>query len=393
MATVKLDLRRDVKFKDNHLPIVMVIIANRKKLVIHMGHTVQPDHWDAEKGLPNSKCPNSAHLKGLLLKKLSQAGKEVLRMEEETGRVDLQALKIILKPHEEAKGIQEYAQIIADNLLEAGKIGNSKAYLSTISKLNKFNGDKQLNFAEFNYKKLLEFEQFMAGKKIHTNTISFYMRTLRAIFNRAVKEGVCKEANYVFRDYTIRNEETRKRAITKPEIDAIRNLELEAGTPVEFARDMFMFSFYTRGMNLIDIAFLKKTDIQNGRIEYSRRKTAQLFSVKLIDAANNILKQYENDTPFLFPVIKRKGKEYLDYVSFKRLINKKLKDVALEAKITTTLTTYVARYSWATIAKRQGITTAIISEGLGHESEQTTQVYLDSFENEVLDRANELVTG
>ena len=171
-------------------------------------------------------------------------------------------------------------------------------------------------------------------------------------------EGICKDANYVFRDYTIRHEETRK-----------------------------------RGMNLIDIAFLKKTDIQNGRIEYSRRKTAQQFSVKLIDAANAILKKYENETPFAFPVIKRKGKEYLDYVSFKRLINKKLKDVAVKAKITTTLTTYVARHSWATIAKRQGITTAIISEGLGHETEQTTQVYLDSFENEVLDKANELVTA
>ncbi|MFA5814258.1 MAG: site-specific integrase [Bacteroidales bacterium] len=393
MATVKLDLRRDVKFRDNHLPIVLVVIANRKKLVIHLGHSVRPEHWDEDKGLPNAKCPNSAHLKGLLLSKLALAGKEVLKMEEEIGRVDLKELKRKIKPQEESKGIQAYAQAIADKQVAAGNIGNSRAYLSTISMLKKFAGDKEINFSEFNYKKLLEFEQFMASKKLQTNTIAFYMRTLRAILNRAVKEGVCKDTNYVFRDYRIRHEETRKRAITKTEIDAIRNLNLETSTPMEFARDMFMFSFYTRGMNLIDIAYLKKADIRNGRIEYSRRKTSQQFSIKLTEAATVILERYHNDSPFAFPVIKRKGNEYLDYVSFKRLVNKKLKDIAELAEISTPLTTYVARHSWATIAKRQGISTAIISEGLGHETEQTTQVYLDSFENDVLDRANELVTG
>jgi len=392
MATVKLALRKEVILKDEKSPIVLVVIANRRKKMIHLGHSVHPDHWDEEKGMPNNKCPNSAHLKGLLLKKLADANKEAIRMEEEVGLIDLNELKRCIKPRESLSGIIAYGESIAKGYSSAGKIGNSKAYSSTVSMLKKFSGKREIRFSEFSYKRLLEFEQFLVKRKLQPNTISFYMRTLRAILNRAIKEKLCPASNYVFKDYRIRHQTTRKRAISKVDIDRIQGLELEPGSPVEFARDLFLFSFYTRGMSLIDIVYLQKTDIKKGRVEYSRRKTGQKFSIKLTDAAQTVIDRYRNDSPFVFPVIKRKGKEYLDYVSFKRLVNKKLKDVGNLAETAIPLTTYVARHSWATIAKRQGIPTSIISEGLGHETEHTTQIYLDSFENDVLDRANELIT-
>lgn len=163
-----------------------------------------------------------------------------------------------------------------------------------------------------------------------------------------------------------------------------------------FARDIFMFSFYNRGMNLVDITWLKNSQIKKGRLVYTRKKTGQLFDIKLTDAAKQIIMKHRASKAtesFVFPFVKRKGKEYQDYLNFKRLINKQLKKIAEEAEIDITLTTYVSRNTWATLAKRAGITTAIISEGMGHTTESSTQIYLDSFDTDILDEANEIITG
>ena len=151
-----------------------------------------------------------------------------------------------------------------------------------------------------------------------------------------------------------------------------------------------------RGMSFIDMAYLRNRDIVNGRLTYARKKTGQKFSIKLTPEAEKIIKKYSyNDKPdgYVFQILDRKGYEYLDYKNALRLTNKKLKILGEMAGCSIPISTYVSRHSWATIAKRAGIPTAVISEGLGHDSEKTTQIYLDSFENKVLDDANELITG
>jgi integrase len=155
-----------------------------------------------------------------------------------------------------------------------------------------------------------------------------------------------------------------------------------------------MFSFYNRGMNFADMAFLKVSNIESGRITYYRQKTGQRFSIKITDKTKAIIDKYNdlnNADSYLFPIIYREGKEYLDYKNAMRLMNKKLKKISEILNLDIPLSTYVSRHSWATIAKRSGISTAVISEGLGHSTEEITQVYLDSFENDVLDDANELI--
>ena len=150
-----------------------------------------------------------------------------------------------------------------------------------------------------------------------------------------------------------------------------------------------------RGMSFIDIAFLKVMDIVNGRVLYSRKKTGQKFSIKITREAKSIIEKYSDQKypdSYIFHIIKRRKKEFLDYRNAMRLTNKKLKKIGEKAEIKIPLTMYVARHSWATIAKRSGIPTAVISEGMGHDSELTTQIYLDSFESSVLDEANEQIT-
>jgi len=174
----------------------------------------------------------------------------------------------------------------------------------------------------------------------------------------------------------------------------VEALDVSKENNLQLYKDLFMFSFYNRGMNFVDIAFLKVKNIESGRLNYTRQKTGQQFSIKITDKSKEIIDRYndlKNPESYIFPIIYRKGKEYLDYRNAMRLMNKKLKKISNLLKLDVPLTTYVSRHSWATIAKRSGISTAVISEGLGHESEETTQVYLDSFENDVLDDANELV--
>lgn len=147
-------------------------------------------------------------------------------------------------------------------------------------------------------------------------------------------------------------------------------------------------------MSFIDLSFLKIRDISEGRLQYARKKTNQKFSIKITPEAENIIKKYSyssDPNSFIFQIIDRKGQEYLDYKNALRLTNKKLKIIGEMAKCSIRVSTYVSRHSWATIAKRAGVSTAIISEGLGHDSEKTTQIYLDSFENKVLDDANEII--
>ena len=162
------------------------------------------------------------------------------------------------------------------------------------------------------------------------------------------------------------------------------------------ARDIFLFSFYMRGMSFKDIAFLRVANIVGDRIYYSRQKTGQKLNIKLTDRAMEIIRKYNNLTDrkaFIFPIILFPGKnEFSQYKNSYRKINRRLKTVGSILGSRVPLTTYVARHSWASIAKRSGIPISVISEGLGHDSEKTTQIYLDSFENNVLDAANEMVT-
>jgi len=140
---------------------------------------------------------------------------------------------------------------------------------------------------------------------------------------------------------------------------------------------------------------LKNGDIENGRVRYRRKKTGQPLSIKLTEQADKIITKYyktENKNDYVFPILKE-GNEYNSYRTGIRILNKRLKTIGTEAKVKAPLSSYVARHSWATIAKRSGIPTSIISEGLAHNTEKTTQIYLDSFEDETLDNANDIIVG
>lgn len=406
MASVKVKLKEDLLMKDGSKAITLQVIYNRRKKVFHLGFSTTDDQWDEEKHVPNNKHPEYKLIRSRIKNDVLYLKTIIADFENKHQPFDLKDVEKIYRNKTGTTSFVSYCNQIINTFKSAGKLGNASVYQSCLDSVKEFNGDKDILLVGINYNFVNKYRSFLERKetvifkgtekerkkKLTVNGISFYLRTLRAILNRAIREGLIDELSYPFKNITIKSQITRKRAVNKDVIKLVEDLKV--GKELQLYKDLFMFSFYNRGMNFVDMAYLKVSNIVNGRIEYTRQKTGQQFSIKITDKAKSIIDRYNdlsNAESYIFPIIYRKDKEYLDYRNAMRLMNKKLKKISTILKLDTPLTTYVSRHSWATIAKRSGITTAVISEGLGHESEETTQVYLDSFENDVLDKANELI--
>lgn len=237
-----------------------------------------------------------------------------------------------------------------------------------------------------------DFEAWQKQRGNSQNTVSFYTRILRAAYNRAVEEEIIENRN-PFRHVYTGVDKTAKRALPLRMIKKIKGLELEPGGPLDFARDMFIMSFMLRGMSFVDMAYLRKSDLANGHVTYRRRKTGQQLTIEWTKEMQKILSKYpENRSEYLLPIIRNKGvNERCAYRNVGYNINHNLKTVAKMAGLDFRLTMYVARHSWASAAKAKGIPVSVISEGMGHDSETTTQIYLASLDTTVVDRANSII--
>ncbi len=406
MASVKVILYTHKELSDGSYPILIQIIKDRKRRTISTGHSATKTQWIKKSNLPNSKHPNQSLLTTRILRIKTDINNIILALENKKKKFTVSDIVNVYQNKKSDISFEEYSTRIIDKLKTTGKNGNAIVYKSTLESVKSYTQGIDIRLDEVDYEFVKGYQEYLLSKevivkkgtkdervkKLTVNGISMYLRTLRAIINKAIKEDLVDETSYPFKNITIKSQKTRKRAVNKDVIKMVE--ELEVPENLQLWKDLFMFSFYNRGMNFVDVAFLKVKNIENGRLNYTRQKTGQQFSIKVTDKAMEIIKRYndlEDPESYIFNIIYRKGKEYLDYRNAMRLMNKKLKKISTLLKLDVPLTTYVSRHSWATIAKRSGIATAVISEGLGHESEETTQVYLDSFENDVLDDANELI--
>lgn len=198
---------------------------------------------------------------------------------------------------------------------------------------------------------------------------------------------------YPFKHVYTGIDKTVKRAVSLKIIRQIRNLDLTLNPSLDYARDMFLFSFYTRGMSFVDMAFLKKRDIQNGILSYRRQKTHQQLFIKWEKPMQDIVEKYDTrNTPYLLPIIRNmQVDERRQYKTAAHRVNSKLKKLGEQMGLTIPLTSYVARHAWASIARSKNISISVISEAMGHDSENTTRIYLASLDTSVVDKANSLI--
>lgn len=277
-------------------------------------------------------------------------------------------------------------------LKELGKLRTSQTYTSALNSFRGFKNDEDVVFDGFDSDLMESYQAHLNKKGLIPNSISFHMRILRAVYNRAIEKGITEDKR-PFRHVYTGVDKTTKRAIDIKTLKKIKEEDLSMKPNAAYARDIFLLSFYFRGMSFVDMAYLKKSDLSNGQIIYRRRKTGQQLVVKWTKQMQEILDRYpKNETEYLLPIItSTSGTPYCQYRSKQYQINKGLKAVAESIGLKMSLTLYCSRHSWASIAKSKGIPVGVISDGLGHDSELTTQIYLSTLDTSAVDKANDLI--
>ncbi|MDY3141775.1 MAG: site-specific integrase [Parabacteroides sp.] len=303
-----------------------------------------------------------------------------------------EVVQLFLSPSQDGASFFSFMRSVAAQMQRVGKIRISEIYAYTLNSFTRFRGGVDLSPESIDTDLINEYEAYLKAEGVCKNTSSFYMRNLRAVYNRAVDKGLTRQRD-PFKSVYTGIDKTVKRAISIVEVKHIRQLNLEIHPALAFARDMFLFSFYTRGMSFIDMAYLKKSDLRNGILTYRRKKTGQMLTIRWEECMQEIVDKHNTDgSSYLLPIIKPgAGDECKQYRNVSHSINKRLKIIGEQTKLSAPLTMYVARHSWASIAHSKNIPLSVISEGLGHDSEKTTRIYLASLDTSAVDKANKLI--
>ncbi len=388
------------------------LIKNRIVKSITTPYKIFPEEWDKKKFriiLANKSDKRDEDLREIIIaleEDLRELKAKIAYREKTVGCSIEDAINIYRRKYEIIP-FTSFAKEIADEMESAGKNRLAEAYRSAARNIILFNNGNDIPVQDLSPKMLFEYQKFMEKKGNSQNTISFYMRNTRAIYNKAFKKGILESKNAeLFSDTFTGVAKTRKRAVKQETIDAIIKLDLNYSFPkkkerkslsIGFARDMFLMSFFLRGISFIDLAFLKKEDFcrESKTISYIRKKTGQRLEISATPHIMKIIDRYRifcEKSEFLLPILPPNATRK-HYACAIRKQNTSLKILCKLTETNIPLTTYVSRHTWASIARAKGIPVAVISRGLGHESEKTTQIYLDSFDFSMIHKANNIITS
>lgn len=366
----------------------------RRTRCITTGIRLMPGEWDAsaqravspEPGrVPVWQCRIECDVDRLhrIIRDLGREGRPYTAVDEVADRFCAQSCGVGVT----AFMREQIAQLTADN-----RLGTARNYTRTLRSFSGFLGGGELPFAAFTERLVEEYNAYLLRRGVVRNTVSFYMRILRSVYNKAVRRRLAEPASPFGGVYT-GVDRTRKRAIDERLIARLKSLDLPVSGALPLARDLFVFSYCMRGMAFVDMAFLRKKDMRDGAIHYMRRKTGQRMTVHLEPCMREIIGRYAprtRDTPYLFPVLTAEdpARAYAQYQVALNYYNRLLKKLASLLGLDSGLSSYTSRHSWATAARNHNVPLPVISAGMGHTSERTTQIYLSALETSVIDSAN-----
>ena len=392
-TTVNVVCYKSKVLKNNESPLMIRVCKDRKRKYISIGLSINPIYWDFTKNAPKPQCPNKEALTTLITLKLHAYSEQI--MEFKAMDRDYTASTLVEKVSKPSK-LKTVGEVFLEQmqaLRDAQRLSYMLTIQQTYNSLMEFNKHLNIYFVDIDVPWLKRYETWLRKHGLSGNTIKGRFVDIRTMYNIAVDENLVKVEHYPFRKFKISKlqQETAKRAITKEDVTRIMEYKTK-NKLVQFAIDIFTFSYIMGGINFVDIASLTKENIMDNRLVYIRQKTKKLIQLPLQDKAIELIEKYHDDNnPHLFPILlayhkteqQRLNRVHKVIVN----VNKRLKKIGKELELPITLTTYVARHSHATILKKAGGATSIISESLGHSSEKVTQIYLDSFGNEQMDDA------
>lgn len=402
MASIKVKFRPST-VAGHEGSIYYQIIHERKARQLLSPYRIYPDEWNERRatvtsGNMDARKPAIIAIRENILHDTERLNRIVRRLESNGAAYSADDIIEEFNRYANEYSFGNFMKNIIDTLRQNARIRTSETYYAAQRSFSKFlssrpsasDGDIMLDRIT---PELMEaYEAWQRSRGVAPNTISFYTRILRAVYNRAVELGITDDRMPFRRVYT-GVDKTVKRALPIRAIKKIKTLDLTMIPRLDYARDMFLLSFYLRGMSFVDMAYLRKNDLRNGYITYRRRKTGQQLVIKWTKEMQLILDKYpRNGSGYLLPIIKNGAtNERCSYRNASYNINNSLKKIAEMTGVEIPLTLYVARHSWASAAKAKGIPVGVISEGMGHDSEATTRIYLASLDTSVVDRANALI--
>jgi integrase/recombinase XerD len=425
MGSVKFELFKSKRYKDGRHPILIRITHDRTNKYLNTHISAFEEEWDFKSNQVNERYRKNFSLNkptfdkiNLNISNLYNKARGIISKLEENGR-PYTIFDIIKYLDKSAKPTTfcDYTQKLVDDMFASGKLGNASNYQTVLNSVKSFTNDKDIALDKVNYRWLSDFEKYYLQKQARINEkkkslksnpingLNVYMRAIRAILNKAIKDGFLEEGANPFgrNGYEIQRSPVIKRAINKEKIDTIRKFDVPENTSLWHTKNYFLFSFNCRGMTWVDMANLKLSNIIDGRIEYVRiktiRKNSKSFSIKITPQIQQILDYYilnKKGCDYIFPIVKRDDpvEKRKDIKNELKNFNKYLKKLGKECGIEKNMTSYVARHSWGTIAKKElHFSTSVISEGYGHQDEATTKAYLDDFDDDEIDNANDLITA
>ncbi|MDC7996921.1 site-specific integrase [Gilvibacter sediminis] len=397
---LSLDKRR--KKKDGTFPIILRLSHQRKSTSISTGHSILPTYWDDKKREVKKTYPRTSSVSRLnnQLLKVRANAMDIINGLDEKGELQYLSVgqvKEKIVNQNQFESFYQFGHSLVEEMRASQRFGNARSYEAVLSVLKSFH-PKELRFNELNYDFLKKFEQYHLSKSGNSlNGLASYMRTIRAIYNRGIKAGIIEQEAYPFNRYEIRQKPTEKRAINEEQLKKILSLEIGNEHSLFHARNYFLISYMLFGISFVDMAFLRVSNMIDGRIQYRRRKTGKLYDIKITPQLEELLTYYlegKDKDDFILPIVKRDELEnQLDDARWAlRAYNRKLKELGELCEIDQKLTSYVSRHSFATQALLKEVPVMAISEMLGHSKLNTTQTYLKSLPNNVLDAYQDLIT-
>lgn len=374
-------------------PLMIRVCKDGKKKYQSLGISVNPAHWDFKKNKPKSNCPNKEYINKIIADKSNEFAEQIVKLKSEHKEFTVNSLidntSEKVKPKTVGDVFLEQLQRLTDENRRGYMLSTKQVYNSLID----FNKHLNIYFSDIDVTWLRRYETYLRKKGIAENTIGIRFRTLRAIYNLAIEENIIKADHYPFKNYKVSklHQETAKRAITKEDVNRILDYQ-STNKYLKLPIDLFAFTYYVGGINFVDITYLTKENLMDGRLIYTRRKTGKLIKIPLQPQAMELIEKYsDKESPYLFPILSTYHKTEQQRANRVHKVitkvNQRLKEVGKALDIPIALTTYVARHSQATVMKKAGVSTSIIRELMGHSSERVTQIYLDSFDNEQIDDA------
>ncbi len=398
MSTFKVLLDKRRQLKNGSYPLIVRIFNGNDRRDITLKTRLMENEFDdsTQSVIANHPCSKLINLK--IQKTVLEVQQAILRLEIEDEVITSSIIKARVVKPKPRLSFSQFGYAIMEQMQSVGRVGNASSYRCALTALKTHSGRSDIQFKEVSYGLLCLLENKMLTAGLKKNTIAAYNRAWRAIFNRAINEELVEFKFYPFRKFKIKGETTAKRNISKEQIKAIAEMQLIPQSQLWHSRNYFTLSFNLRGMSFTDMASIKPEDILNDRLVYRRKKTHKLYNIKLTDTAKEIIIEYQKPgARYILPlladhILPKTINERVAIQQAVKVCNKYLKRIAEELKLPVNVTTYFARHSWATIAKRMGYSKELISESLGHSfGNKITESYLDSFDQEVIDAMNEEV--